>query len=190
MPTKTLIIFTREEFRSWLKKYSKTETRVALILHKKHTGKKSPTHRELIEEAICFGWIDTTIKRVDEDRFLRHFTRRNEKSKWSKNTLSYAKQLLNAGRMTQEGIYFYKLGKSKPTHDHGLPKNPEMPAELRAALRNDLVAKKNFSEFPPSTKKTYYRWLLRAKRPSTRTTRVLQIVQAARKKNKHLLNPQ
>ncbi len=70
---KNLEIFNREDFRKWLKKNHKKERRVKLILHKKHTGKGFASHREQIEEAICFGWIDTTVNRIDEDTFSRNF---------------------------------------------------------------------------------------------------------------------
>src|ERR1051325_4388110 len=90
---------TRQKWRNWLEQNHQKTTKIALLLYKKHTGKPSLSHRESMEEAICFGWIDTTIKRLDEDRYLRRFSRRTSKSKWSENTLSYAKALLTAGKM-------------------------------------------------------------------------------------------
>ena len=112
-----------------------------MVLHKKHTGKPAPTHRELIEEAICFGWIDTTIKRIDDDRFLRNFSRRSKNSKWSDNTLRYAKQLAKQGKMTAVGLDFYREGLKRPTHDHGVPKNPSMPLELKQGSSPELCVK-------------------------------------------------
>ena len=91
MKTKTISAFNRNDFRKWLEENHNKETKVGIILHKRHTGKPAPTHRELIEEAICFGWIDTIIKKLDDDRYLRNFSRRNNNSKWSDNTLGYAK---------------------------------------------------------------------------------------------------
>ncbi len=91
MKTKTISVFDRNDFRKWLEENHNKETKVGIILHKRHTGKPAPTHRELIEEAICFGWIDTIIKKLDDDRYLRNFSRRNNNSKWSDNTLGYAK---------------------------------------------------------------------------------------------------
>ena len=173
--------YSAKDFRTWLQKNHKKESKVAVVLHKRHTGKSAPTHRELIEEAICFGWIDTTIKRVDDDTFIRHFSRRTEKSKWSDNTLSYAKQLVKEGRMTPEGIRFYKLGKARPTHDHGIPKNPDMPAELKKALAKNPSAKNVVESYPPSTKKMLYRWILRGKQAATREKRVAQILASAQK---------
>ncbi len=91
MKTKTISAFNRNDFRKWLEENHNKETKVGIILHKRHTGKPAPTHQELIEEAICFGWIDTIIKKLDDDRYLRNFSRRNNNSKWSDNTLGYAK---------------------------------------------------------------------------------------------------
>lgn len=185
----TITIYSRNDFRRWLKKHHKKENRVAVVVHKKHTGKPAPTHRELIEEAICFGWIDTTLKRLDEDTYVRNFTKRNNNSRWSDNTQKYAKDLIKLGKMTEQGMYFYKLGLAKPTHDHGISKNPRMPSELKAALAGDKTARQNFDSFPPSAKKTYYRWILRAKQSLTREKRVGQIVRSALERSKNLLKP-
>jgi len=179
--SKTITAHSAADFRRWLFKNHQREKRVAVILYKRHTGKPAPTHRELMEEAICFGWIDTTIKRLDEDRFLRNFSRRNENSKWSDNTLSYAKQLLRKGKMSAEGNRFYKQGLKKPTHDHGIPKNPALPAELKKELAKHKRAEAFFDTLPPSTKKMLYRWYLSAKLPATRARRLAHIVALARK---------
>jgi len=168
--------YTAKDFHNWLKVHHKSEHKVRVILHKKHTGKTSPSHRELIEVAICWGWIDTTIKRIDGDTFVRHFSKRNENSKWSDNTLSYAKYLIKQGRMQEQGMHFYKQGKAKPTHDHGIPKNPDMPIELKKALAKNPAAKKNFEKVAPSMKRTLYRYILRGVQVTTREKRVKQIV--------------
>ena len=189
MQTQVITTYNRNDFRKWLKKYHKKENRVAVIVHKKHTGKPAPTHRELIEEAICFGWIDTTLRRLDEDTYLRNFTKRSNNSRWSDNTLRYAKELIKLGKMTEQGMHFYKLGLAKPTHDHGIPKNPDMPSELAIALSHDKKTKQNFDSFSPSIKKAYYRWILRAKRTLTREKRIGQILKAASERNKNFLKP-
>lgn len=124
MEAQIITAFNRGDFKKWLKKNHKKEKKVSVIVHKKHTGKPFPTHRELMEEAICYGWIDTTIRRLDEERYIRDFTKRNKNSKWSKNTLSYAKRLIEEGKMSPEGLKFYELGSKKLPHDHGIPKNP------------------------------------------------------------------
>jgi uncharacterized protein YdeI (YjbR/CyaY-like superfamily) len=155
-----------------------------VVVHKRHTGKPAPTHRELIDEAIAHGWIDTTIRRIDEDTFERNFSKRNHNSTWSNNTLRYAKELIKKGRMTEEGMKYYRLGRKKPTHDHGIPKNPDMPEELKDAFNKNTKAKKAFAAFPPSTKRMFYRWLLSGKLPETRKKRVKKIIASALKGNK------
>lgn len=183
----TITVYTTKELRTWLRKNHKKEHKVAVVVHKRHTGKPAPTHREVIEEALCWGWIDTTIKRLDHHTFVRHLSKRNAHSKWSDNTLSYAKRLIAEGRMTPQGLHFYKLGLAKPTHDHGIPKNPDMPAELTAALSKNKKAQKNFSALAPSTKRMLYRWILRGKLPETRKKRIESIVAGAKKGNRNVI---
>jgi len=185
----TITVFSAKEFGHWLRTHHKKASKVAVVVHKRHTGKPFPTHREMIEEAICWGWIDTTIRRLDNDTFVRHFSKRTDKSRWSDNTLSYAKRLKKEGRMQPQGLYYYQLGLKRPTHDHGIPKNPSMPPELRAALNKNPKAKAAFAKYPPSTTRTLYRWLLRAKSADTRTKRVGTIVAAALAGAKHPMRP-
>src|SRR3989344_8540316 len=173
---KTITAFSRDDFRKWLQEHHTTEIKVGIILHKRHTGKTAPTHREMIEEALCFGWIDTIVKRIDENTYQRNFSKRNEKSTWSDNTLSYAKHLLAEGKMVEQGIHFYNAGLKKKTHDHNIPKNPDMPEEIKKALSKNKLAKTNFEKFPPSKKKELYRWFLRAKGSETKIKRIEKII--------------
>jgi len=177
---KEITVFIKEDFKKWLEKNHDKEKRVCLVLHKKHTGKKSPSHKELIHEAICFGWIDTTIKRLDEDRYLRNFTRRNKNSKWSENTLNYTKALIKEGRMTSYGLKFYEEGLKRPAQDYGIPKNPDMPFELKKKLSKDKKSKDCFEKFSPSKKKMIYRWILRAKLPETREKRIQLVIRGVK----------
>ena len=102
--------------------------------------------------------------------------KRNEKSRWSDNTLSYAKELLKQGKMSAQGLKYYNEGLNKPTHDFGIPKNPEMPDELKSALSKNKTAKENFNKKAPSFKKTIYRWILRAKQKETKMKRINSVV--------------
>ncbi len=182
-----ITVFSAKEFRQWLRKHHKKENKVCVIVHKKHTGKPFPTHREVIEEAICFGWIDTTIKRLDEDTFMRYFSRRTDKSKWSDNTLGYAERLTKEGKMSPEGLRYYALGKAKPTHDHWIPKNPDMPLELKAALAKNAKAKQIVEAYAPSIKRAIFRTILRGKQPATREKTVKKIIASALTRKGHPL---
>lgn len=164
-----------KSWRAWLEKNHLKESKIALLVHKKHTGKGSMSHREAMEQAICFGWIDTTIKSLNEDTFIRRFARRTDKSKWSDNTLSYAKRLLAEGQMSPEGIKRYKEGLTRPTHDHGIPKDPDVPLALKKALKEKGMWKK-FEKMAPSYRRTFLRWLLHAKGEDTKKKRIGMIV--------------
>lgn len=180
-----LVVYTLEDWKKWLQKNHLTEKKVALINYKKHTGKPSISHQEAMHEAICFGWIDTTIKRLDDERFVRYFVRRGDKANWSTNTLRYGKTLLEAGRMASLGLQRYKEGLLKTPLDAGLSKKPSMPQELKQALTQDKQALSNFTAFAPSKKYGMYRWLLRAKQQETKDKRARQIATLA-KQNKPL----
>ena len=176
-------IFSSKDFKRWLSKNHDKEKKIGLILYKKHTGKNSPSHRELMNEAICFGWIDTTIRRVDENRYIRFFCRRSKNSRWSNNTLGYARELIKKGLMTPAGLHFYKEGLKKPTHDDGIPSNPEIPQEMILEFKRDKKLKEFFDRLTPSIKRMHLRWILRAKRQETRKKRIKQILKELKIKN-------
>jgi uncharacterized protein YdeI (YjbR/CyaY-like superfamily) len=166
------------EWRNWLQKNHCKHSMVEFVRYKAHTEKNSMTHQELMDEAICFGWIDTTSKRLDEDRYLVKFAKRTPRANWSKNTLSYAERLLKAGKMAPQGIAAYELAKTKPAMDAHIPDNPVCPPELKAALET-ATKKVNaaYEALPPSAKKMYHRWILRAKQEETRKKRAAQLVE-------------
>ncbi|MBR9707182.1 MAG: hypothetical protein GOV15_01980, partial [Candidatus Diapherotrites archaeon] len=114
---------SRKEWREWLRKNGRKENRVYLICYKKHTGKPFLTHRAALEDAICFGWIDTTIKRLDDEKFRRTFAKRTKKSTWSNNTLKYAREMIAKKKMTKVGMQAYEWGLKKKTIDHDLPRD-------------------------------------------------------------------
>ena len=167
---------TTKEWRAWLSENHDKCKNMAVICYKKHTGKPSPSHKEFMHEAICFGWIDTTIKKLDEDRYIRRFARRSKNSKWSYNTLGYAKQLVKEKRMAPPGMAFYKEGLKKKPHDHGIPHTPDMPKELKDELKKNKKMKEKFDNLSNSQKRNYLRWLFRAKMPETKKKRAKQII--------------
>ncbi|MEK6839729.1 MAG: YdeI/OmpD-associated family protein [Nanoarchaeota archaeon] len=169
----------REAWRAWLQKHQETKKRIYLIRYKKHTGQPTLSSREAMEEAICFGWIDTIVKRLDHEKFTQCFVSRTEKSRWSNNTLSYARRLIKEKRMTPRGLKFYTLGLRKPVIDHGLPRNPDLPKDLEHALNKDKKAKEHFLHFAPSYRRVYIYWIERAKRAETRQKRIKEVVKRA-----------
>ncbi|MDP3987069.1 MAG: YdeI/OmpD-associated family protein [Nanoarchaeota archaeon] len=127
-------------------------------------------------EASCFGWIDTTVKRLDQERYIRFFCRRSKNSRWSYNTLGYARELMKTKQMSPVGIEFYKEGLRKIPHDYDVPKDPKPSKEFLRELNKNKKAKENFKIVSPSSRRTYLRWLFRAKRPETKLKRAKEII--------------
>lgn len=182
--TKKCHASNREGWRKWLEKNHSKKKLVWLIKHKRHTGKPALSHKESMEEAICFGWIDTIVKRIDENTFARCFVKRTDKSRWSNATLGYAKDMIKKGLMTEAGLKRYKEGLKKPTIDHGLPKNPKTPKELKEALAKHKKAKAFFESLAPSYRRYFIWWLVKAKREETKKKRLKQIVQKCKEGKK------
>lgn len=176
-----------EEWRAWLENNHDKEDKIAIINYKKHTKKPSMSHKEAMHEAICFGWIDTTIKRLDDTRYIRNFSRRTDKSRWSSNTLSYAKKMIKKGKMHNSGLKFYKEGLKKPTIDFMTEKNPPAPEDLLSELRKNSSAHKNFNSLAPSYKRNYIRWILRPKTAETRKKRISIAVERLSKNIKNFI---
>jgi uncharacterized protein YdeI (YjbR/CyaY-like superfamily) len=174
---------TRQEWRDWLLKNHQKETRITVIIYKKHTGRSFIAPQEYMDEAICFGWIDTTVKRLDEERYQRNFVRRNEKGRWSNNTLKYAKRLIKEKKMSPHGLKMYKHGLKKQPIDLILPEN-HMPIELEKALNRNKAAKIFFENLAPSYRRNYIRWIERAKLPETKAKRILQVIERCSQKKK------
>lgn len=172
-----------KEWRAWLERNHDKETRVGVVKYKRHTKKPTITHQEAMEEAICFGWIDTTVKRLDDDRYVRYFVRRNKNSRWSKATLSYAKRLIKEDRMAPAGRRMFEEGLRKPTIDLGLPKNPPLSRDVRAALQK-AGALGFFNSLAPSYKRLYIITVERVKLPETRKRKIDWVVDKCRKQLK------
>jgi len=184
METETFTPNNLADWRNWLKKNHLKKDKIVLVKYKKHTGKPIISNHDSMKVAICFGWIDTTAKRIDEDRWGATYVKRNKNSKWSKNTLSYGKELFKGGLMSPFGIKMYKEGLAKKPHDEGIPDNPKVPKYLKEALKKEVKAREYFKKIAPSYKRTLLRWLLRAKLEETRKRRLKTIVQSLKNNQK------
>lgn len=100
---KTLNVTSREAWRSWLVEHHRDREEIWLVFWKKDSGKPSLSYNEAVEEAICFGWIDSQIRSIDEQRFARRFTPRRKGSGWSRYNRARALRMLQQGRMTEAG---------------------------------------------------------------------------------------
>lgn len=161
----------REEWRSWLQKNHHSEKAVWLVIYKKHTKKQSITYNDAVEEAICFGWIDGQIKRIDDERFIQRYTPRRPQSHWSVTNIERAERMIKKGYMTKEGLQIYKKGiKNKQTVPSS--KNFSVPPDLKSALAKNKTALRNFQNLAPSAQLAYAYWVDSAKREETRQRRI------------------
>src|SRR5882672_2504259 len=108
--TKTLHVTSRDEWRAWLKKHHASETEVWLIYSKRNSGQPRIPYDHAVEEALCFGWIDSLVKRIDDEKFAQKFTPRRDCTKWSALNKRRVRKLIREGRMTEDGLANVDLG--------------------------------------------------------------------------------
>src|ERR1700741_518975 len=102
--SKTLYVTGRDEWRAWLADHYESETEVWLIYYKKHSGRPRIPYDEAVEEALCFGWVDSIVKRIDDETFAQKFTPRRDWTKWSALNKRRLRKLVDEGRMTEAGL--------------------------------------------------------------------------------------
>ncbi len=168
----------RDSWRAWLAKNHGDCREIWLVFFKKHTGKKSISYDDAVEEALCFGWIDSLIKRLDDDRYLRKFTPRTDTGKWSAANLARIRKLTDAGRMTDAGLA--KVPPDAQPQPAAASRSLEVPQFLADALAIHPVAKQNFELLAPSYQRHYIGWLSSAKHAETRARRLDEAISLLR----------
>lgn len=173
---------SRGEWRAWLEANHDTAPGLWLVFFKKHTGRQGLTYDEAVEEAICFGWIDGTVKRLDDERYMQKLTPRSGRgTTWSESNLRRARRMIDAGLMTEAGRR--RLGDALERFEatgevHRPPRADasELPAPLRAMLEGDAAARAAFEALPPSHRRQHLGWVMEAKKAETRTRRMAEVV--------------
>lgn len=162
---------TREEWRAWLEKHHATETEIWLVFPKKHTGKPRVSYDAAVEEALCFGWIDSVARTLDGDHSMQRFTPRKDRTNWSPSNLERVERLRAEGKMTDAGIAVLH-----PDPDYRPPERigAEPPPWLEEALRKHPKAWESFQHLAPSHRRNYVRWITEAKKEETRLGRLQQ----------------
>jgi uncharacterized protein YdeI (YjbR/CyaY-like superfamily) len=178
-----LYVKTREEWHNWLEDNHALLSGIWLIYYKKLSGKPRIAYNDAVEEALCFGWIDGKIKRVNEDYYIQWFTPRRKGSRWSNLNMKRVRKLINEGRMRQPGLLVYEEALKKPEliYDIKSDNNFPVPDDLMAALKTNIEAYNNFINSPPGSRKLYVFWLNDAKRAETRRARISKIVERSAK---------
>jgi uncharacterized protein YdeI (YjbR/CyaY-like superfamily) len=173
---------TRAAWREWLAKHHATSPGVWLVSYKKSSGKVSPSYEDTVEEALCFGWIDSIGRGLDDERTMLRFSPRKPKSAWSKPNKERVARLIDDGRMAPAGLATIEVAKKNGSWN-ALDAVDAMivPPDLKAALAANAAASRYFDAFPPSSKKIILGWIGSAKRPETRAKRVAETVRLAAK---------
>ncbi len=171
---------SRQAWRTWLADNHQTAKGVWLVYYKVKTGKSSVRYQEAVKEALCFGWIDSKVKSLDEERYQQIFTPRKPKSVWSKLNKIYIAELLEQGLMTESGLQKIAIAKINGSWN-ALDEIEALiiPEDLQAAFNENEIAHKNFEGFNNSTKKNILFWISNAKRPQTRSQRIKLTITAA-----------
>ena len=150
---------------------------------KKHTGLPSLSYNDAVEEALCFGWIDSLMNPIDGDFYMQLFTPRKATSSWSALNRTRVARLIESGQMTPAGKKLIDVAKKRGTWT-ALAHVEELqePPELRRALNANAAAKKNWPACTPGRRKMFLYWLNDAKRAETRAARIAKIVDMVARK--------
>jgi uncharacterized protein YdeI (YjbR/CyaY-like superfamily) len=172
---------SREEWRAWLEQHASAEKEIWLIFFKKRTGKATLTLEDAVEEALCFGWIDGRLRRIDDERHALRFSPRRPGSVWSESNKARVQKLIAEGKMTEAGLALVEAGKRSGEWDKATARENENepPPDLAAALAQNQRANANLERMSPSQRKAYYYWVTSAKRAETRRRRVEAVVSRA-----------
>lgn len=168
----TLQVRSRPQWRTWLSKHHGSSPGVWLVFHKKHTRVKCIPYEDSVREALCFGWIDSLVKRIDDDRYALKFTPRQPSSKWSdKNRRRWA-ELKNAGLLASAGLA------AGPTDNTYAPRPaiPALPAYITKALKVNPEAWRFFQELAPTYQRHFVTWIHVSKRQETRERRIRESI--------------
>ena len=159
----TFDVRDRHQWRGWLGKHHASSPGVWLVFHKDHTGVRSIPYEDSVREALCFGWIDSLIKRLDSDRYARKFTPRQPTSTWSDINRRRWVELKAAGLLTAAGLA------AAPTDNTYAPPQaiPDLPAYIATALKADPKAWSSFQKLAPTYRRHFVGWIHSAKRPDT-----------------------
>jgi uncharacterized protein YdeI (YjbR/CyaY-like superfamily) len=181
-PPNSVQLKSRADWRRWLKKNHTQKEGVWVITFKRASGKPHVSYEEIVEEALCFGWIDSKGNKLDEERSMLWCAPRKLKSNWSRPNKIRVERLIAAGLMEAAGLEKIEAAKKNGTWT-ALDKVEELeiPADLQRALNADKSARQYFDQFPRSSKRAILEWILNARKPETRAKRIAETVELAAK---------
>lgn len=176
---KEIYLKSRVQWRKWLTRNHNKVNGIWLVFYKKGTGLPSLAYDDAVEEALCFGWVDSLIKNLDDQRYARKVTPRNNNSKWSASNIKRVEKLIKQGLMTQAGQQKIdtarKAGLYKPAKPPKI--SFDIPVEMEQALSRNKKAGIYFDKLSLHDRKRFIGWITTAKRPETRKKRSREAIQ-------------
>jgi uncharacterized protein YdeI (YjbR/CyaY-like superfamily) len=175
---KPIFFESPQEFYDWLEEHHASESEVYVGFFKTHTGKRAMSWSESVDQALCFGWIDTRANAIDEDRYMQRFTPRRPGSNWSKINVEKVAKLKEAGLMRPAGLAAFGKRSDDKTGVYSFEReNAALPPEYEEQLRANAAAAKYFDARPPWYRRTAAHWVTSAKREETRLRRLAQLIE-------------
>jgi len=175
---KELYVTNRDDWRAWLRKNHDTKKEVWLIYYKEHTGKPRIPYDDAVEEALCFGWIDSIVKKIDDEKFAQKFTPRKSSSKWSEANKKRAMKMIREGKMTKVGMA--KIREAQNSGEWFKPASVRTELAFPPHLQKQLAANKkalnNYNNLANGYKRLFVGWVTSAKKEETRQKRLLEAI--------------
>ena len=169
----------RQEWETWLEKHHDSESGIWMIYYKKHTNNPCIDYDEAVKTALCYGWIDSIIKAVDDDIYLRKFTPRNDTSAWSEPNKRRVQEMISLGKMKAPG--YEKIEKAKENGKWAGEKIPDFSraesAEFLSALEENPAARSFYESLTPLARKPFILWVNTAKKEETRQKRIHESIE-------------
>lgn len=176
----TISAASSKEWRAWLDENHSVETSVWLIIYHKDSSIPSVYYDEAVDEALCFGWVDSKPNKRDEESYFQYFSKRNPKSNWSRLNKEKVAGLIETGKMAEAGLKMIAIAKENGTWSALEDvENLVIPDDLQKAFNEAPEAFENYKAFPPSSKRIILEWIFNAKRETTRKKRIKETIEMA-----------
>jgi uncharacterized protein YdeI (YjbR/CyaY-like superfamily) len=177
---RTLYLTSRKEWRRWLARHHRSASEIWLVFYRQNSGKPRIPYNDAVEEALCYGWIDSIVKKMDDRRFAQRFSPRRPGSSLSEANRERIRRLRLVGKMTRAGLA--AVGMLETPKPARAPRAPILAPDLRAALQADPLVWRNFRLFPGSYRRVRIGWIEGARRrPKEFQKRLRYLVEMTRK---------
>jgi uncharacterized protein YdeI (YjbR/CyaY-like superfamily) len=171
---------TRAQWRSWLAEHHATSDGVWLVQWRRQSGRSGPTYEEVVQEALCFGWIDSKAAKLDDDRTMMWVSPRKRGSGWARSNKLRIERLLADGLMAEAGLARIEEAKQDGSWTKlDAVEDLVVPDDLAAAFAENPGAREHWDGFPRSVRRAALEWIVQAKRPETRARRITETARLA-----------